>query len=133
MVFYHLVGLEDVASNLVSPGDFAFFAASLASSASRFCCSSIYSLALSIFMRLGFVFVLAAFVLALDDDAGGLVQDTHGGADLVDVLAAGAACAVKIYSQVLFVDFDIDVFLEFGDTFDRGETGVCVCSGSRTG
>ena len=56
----------------------------------------------------GAVFVLGAFVLAGDDEPGGQVRDADGGVGTVDVLAAGAGCAVGVDFKLSGVDVDFD-------------------------
>ena len=75
-IFDLLIGLEDVGADLVSPADVAFFD------------PVDFGLFFGHFVFVeagfehlhggGFVFVLAAVVLALDDDAGGFVGDPNG-------------------------------------------------------
>jgi hypothetical protein len=50
------------------------------------------------------------------------MSDADGRTCFVDVLAACAACTVKIDSQILFVNFNIYVFIVFGQTINGGET-----------
>ncbi len=66
---------------------------------------------------------LAALGLAGHDDAGGHVGDADGGFDLVDVLAALAACAEGVELEVGFVDLDRRVF-DFGDDIHTRERGM---------
>jgi len=61
----------------------------------------------------GAVFVLGAFVLTLDDYAGGNVGDADGGVGGVDVLAAGSGGAIGVDSEVFGFDFDV-YFFGFG-------------------
>ncbi len=70
------------------------------------------------------VFVLAALVLALHDNARWFVQNPHRRACLVDVLAARAACAVKINLQVFLFYLNINVFLKLGEAVNCGKAGV---------
>ena len=68
--------------------------------------------------------MLGALVLAADHDARGQVGDPDGGVGGVHVLAARAAGTVGVDAQVVFVDLDVDVVVEFGIDFDRAEAGV---------
>ena len=61
------------------------------------------------------ILVLAAFVLALDDDAARQVRDAHGGFDFVDVLAAVAAGAKRVDAQIFGLDDDFDAVVNFGN------------------
>ena len=75
-VFDLLVGLEDVGADLVSPADVAFFDA--VDFGLFFGHFVFVKAGLEHLHGGGFVFVLAAVVLALDDDAGGFVGDPDG-------------------------------------------------------
>jgi len=68
--------------------------------------------------------VLRSFVLAGDDDAGRHVGQADGGFGFVDVLPARAAGAVSIDAQILFVDRDVDFFINDRRDGDGAETGV---------
>ena len=52
--------------------------------------------------------MLRTVVLALHDDAGRFVGYADGGLGLVDVLAAGAGCAVGVDPQILIFDLDLN-------------------------
>ena len=67
---------------------------------------------------------LAALVLAGHDDPGRKVRQAHGRVRDVDVLAAGAARAVRVDPQVLVRDLDLDVFVHLRRDVDRRERGV---------
>jgi hypothetical protein len=43
------------------------------------------------------------------------VRNPNRGADFVYVLTAGSAGAVKIHSQIILINFDIDILIEFRD------------------
>ena len=74
-------------------------------------------------LRLGLVLVLAFFVLALHDDAGGKVRDADGAFRLVDLLTAGAPGPERVDPQVLVAEIDLD-FGHFGQDGDGGRAGV---------
>ena len=86
-VFDLLVGLEDVGADLVPPADVAFF--DPIEFGLFFRHFIFVEAGFEHLHRGGFVFVLAAVVLALDDDAGGFVGDPDGRFGFVDVLTAG--------------------------------------------
>ena len=50
--------------------------------------------------------MLRAFILAFDHDAAGNMGQANGGVSLVDVLAAGAGCAVGVNTQIVCIDVD---------------------------
>ena len=68
------------------------------------------------------VLELIALRLAGDDDAGRLVNETHGGACLVDVLAARAGGAVDLHFDILRPDIDLGLlhFRGLSRHFRRG-------------
>ena len=76
------------------------------------------------FHGLVFIPVLAAFVLALHDDSGRFVRETHGATGLVDVLAARPAGPVGIDAQIFFIDLHFDIVIQVGVDKNAGETGV---------
>ena len=59
--------------------------------------------------------MLAPFILTLHDYTGWRVRNPNRRADLVYVLTAGSAGAVKIYSQIILINFDIDILIKFRD------------------
>ena len=73
--------------------------------------------------RLGFVLVLAFFVLALHDDARGQVRDADGAFGFVDLLTARAAGPHRVDLQVFVADVDFDLG-HFGQDGDGGRAGV---------
>ena len=75
------------------------------------------------FEGLDFVFELGALVGALDDEAGGFVEELDGGVGGVDALATGAAGAGN--GDFDFVGADLKVhFLGFGENGDSDGGGV---------
>ena len=68
--------------------------------------------------------MLAALVLALDDDARGQVREAHGRFDFVDVLAAVAAGAESVYAKVFGPDDDFDAVVNFRDDENGGKGRV---------
>ncbi len=105
--------MEHIGTYLVAPGDLSVVALQVG-----------YLLLMLLFEQFGqfrrehlhshfLILMLAAFILAGDDDARGDVRDAHGGIRLVDVLAARAARAVRVCLQILRIDFHVDAFLNF--------------------
>ena len=68
--------------------------------------------------------MLGTFHLTGDHDAGGQVGDPDGTVGPVDVLSAGAAGTIGIDLQIFFIDFDIEIFIEFRKSIGRSERGV---------
>ena len=68
---------------------------------------------------LGLAFVLGHFEL----QAGGFVEDSPAGFDLVDVLPAGAAAAAAEFFDILGIDVDLHI-RQFRQDRDRGGAGV---------
>ena len=79
---------------------------------------------LQLLHRLGAVLVLAALVLALDDDVGRQVGDANRAVGGVDVLPAGPARPVGVDLELALVDLDVDVVVDLGIDPHRGEAGV---------
>ena len=122
-VLDHLIRLQDVASDLVAPRDLPAFV-ELLKIGLPLTDFELIELGLEHLHRRRAILVLAALDLAADDDAGGDVGHADGAVGLVDVLAAGAAGAVGVDPEVLVEDFDLDVVVELGNDFDRGEAGL---------
>src|SRR6266516_1989147 len=70
-----------------------------------------------------FVLLLGALVGATHDEAGGLVQDLHGGVGGVHPLAAGTAGPADRDLEFLGFNFDVH-FLGLGQDGDGGGAGV---------
>ncbi len=70
------------------------------------------------------ILVLAALGLALDDDARGNMRDADGGFHFVDVLAAGAAGAKRVNANLVGLDVDFDLIVNFGDHEGGGKGSV---------
>ena len=60
------------------------------------------------------VLMLRALVLTLHDYVGGEMRNAHGGIRRVDVLAARTGRAISVHPQIFVVDFDLDLFIDFG-------------------
>ncbi len=75
------------------------------------------------------VFVLRAVILALHDNAGGIVGDANGGFGAVDMLAASAGSTVHVYAQIGGVDVDGDVVVDFRRDEHRGERRMAAVAG----
>ena len=58
-----------------------------------------------------------------DRDAGRQMGDTHRAFGLIDMLAAGALCAIDVDAQILVVDDDVDIF-RLRQNRNRGRRGV---------
>src|SRR4029077_20165723 len=65
------------------------------------------------------ILVLAAFVLALDDDTARQMRDADRGVGLVDVLAAGAGSAECIDFEVRRIQVDILDLIHLGQDRNR--------------
>src|ERR1700674_597789 len=124
VVFYELVRLEGVRADLASEADFGLGGVELAQVVAALVQLEFVKLRLENLHGDFAIFVLAAFVLALDDDAGGQLGDADGGFDFVDVLAAVAASAECVNAQVFGLDDDFDLVVNFGDYECGCERGV---------
>src|SRR5205085_4658455 len=123
-VFDHLIGLQDVRPDLVTPADIGL--------------GRVHRLDLGL-ARLQFalikpgaqhrecvrpVLVLGPFTLALNDDAARHVGDADRAVGLVDVLPASAGGAIGVDAQVLVVDLDLDLLVDDRVDPDGGKAGV---------
>ena len=61
---------------------------------------------------LGFVFVLALFVLALDDDPRFVMSQANRRFGLIDVLTTRTTGPVRVDTQILFIDFYVNVVIK---------------------
>src|SRR5581483_11340101 len=121
-VLHHPVGCADVRADLVSEPDLRLAAPrELGELLVLLLLLELVEARLQDLHRHRLVLVLRAFVLAGDDDAGREVREPHGGVGLVDVLAAGAARAVRVDAEVLVPDLDLDVLLDVGKDDHRRE------------
>ena len=123
-VFHHLVGVQDVGTDLVAEADVRLLVFPRLFFGVAHLHFALVQLGLQHFHGGSTVLVLGAFVLAGNDDAGGNVRQAHGGIGLVDVLAARAAGTIGIHAQVFVFNLDVDVFINDGRHGDRAETGV---------
>jgi hypothetical protein len=124
VVLDKLVWLEDIAANLVAPGDFAFVAVELGQLGVALLLLNHVKLTLEHFHRFGLVLVLAAVILAGRDNAGRDVRDADSGTGLVDVLASGASGTVIVDTEVVILDFNLDFVFVIGHDIDRGKAGM---------
>src|SRR3954453_2950543 len=79
--------------------------------------------------RVLLVLGLRPLVLALDDDAGGHVGQAYGRIGLVDVLAASTLRAIGVDADLVPVELDLDVIVDFGKDLDEGERGLATLLG----
>src|SRR5262245_22526396 len=68
--------------------------------------------------------MLRALVLTRYDYACWQVRNAHGRIGNVDVLAAGAARTISVYTQILLVDLDFDVLVNLRINEQRSERRV---------
>ena len=125
-VLDHLIGLQDIGADLVAPADFGLgfiFARGFGFAALQF---GFEQARFQHAHRGGAVLVLAAVILAGDDDAGGGVGDADGAVGGIDVLAAGAGGAIGVDLEVALVDLDLETVVDHRIDPDAGETGVAL-------
>src|SRR6185437_17116064 len=58
------------------------------------------------------VLVLRALLLRRSHQSARNVSDANRRARLVDVLATGAGCAINVYPEIVFLDLDVDLFVD---------------------
>ena len=124
-----LVGVEEVAADLRSPGDVFDLAALLREPFGAFALLELDQLRAQELHRRRLVLGLRALVLALDDDPARDVGDPHRRVGLVDVLAARSRGAVGVDPQLGVVDLDRDVLVDHRPDVDLGEARVAAGGG----
>ena len=124
VVLDHAVGLHDVGTNLAAEGDVQLGFVELVGVGLALLYLEIVKPGAQHFHGHFAVFALAALRLAADDDVGRQVRDADGGFHFVDVLAAFAAGAESVDSQIFGTDVDFDFVVDFGDHKDRREGRV---------
>ena len=106
VVFYHLVWLEDVASDLVSPCDVPFFTVKFSHFGILFLLLESFYFCFQECQGQGPVLMLASLRDAIDNNAGRFVLYSYGGRDFVDVLSSCAAgFAVEFHFDFFGGDF----------------------------
>ena len=70
------------------------------------------------------VLVLAALILAGDDNPGRQMGDPYGRGSLVDMLSSRARRAVGIHPQVVGIDLHLNGVVNLGHNLERSEGGV---------
>jgi hypothetical protein len=119
-----LLGMQGIGSDLTAEIDLALLAAGGVEGHLALLARMIVETPAQDLQGGGAILVLRSLVLALHDDLGRKVRDADGGVRLVHVLPAGAARAVGIDAQVLFLDLDFDVIVDLGEHRDAREGGV---------
>ena len=61
---------------------------------------------------------LAAFILALDNDARRIMSDPDSAVGLVDMLATGTSRAIGIKTVVLWLELYLDIIIDFRGCID---------------
>ena len=120
-VLDHLVGVEDVAPDLVAPAGLDVLALELADLGLLLLEGALEEARLQDLDRHLLVLGLAPLVLALGDDARREVGQPDRRVGLVDVLAAGALGAEGVDPDLVPVQLDLDVVVDLGQDLDEGE------------
>src|SRR5579864_1908472 len=121
VIFDKLIGLQNVRANLAAETDFRLGFVELARDFAAFVNFAFVKLGLQHLHGDFAILVLAAFVLALDDDARRKMRDADSGFDFVDVLSAMAARAKRIDTKFVGLDDDVDAVVNFRDDKHRGK------------
>ena len=127
VVLDELIGLHGVGANLAAEADFGLGGIEFMQGFAALFEFELVKLGAEDFHGPFAILVLAALVLALNDDAGRKMGDANGGFDFVDVLAAVAAGAECVDAKVVGFDYDVDFVVDFGDD-ENGREG-CVAAG----
>ena len=120
-VLDHLVGMEDVAPDLVAPAGLDVLALQLPDLGLLLLEGSLEETGLQDADRHLLVLGLAPLVLALGDDPGLEVGQPDGRVGLVDVLAAGALRSEGVDPDLVPVQLDLDVVVGLRQDLDEGE------------
>ena len=115
MILDHGVWMENIRTDLASPGDLAIITLQFI--------QTFFMLLLFQFQQLGFqqfhrcilVLVLGSFVLACHHDIGRQVGDPDSRIRLVDVLTTCPAGTERIDPQIIRIDLHIQILINFRD------------------
>ena len=124
VVLDHGVGHEHIAADLVAPGDLVLHALDVLDLIHVLLLCDLIELCLQHFHGVVAVLELAALGLAVDHDAGGLVDQTDSGRSLVDVLAACTGGAVHLHLDILGADVHLNGVVQLGHDFQRSKAGL---------
>src|ERR1700735_33695 len=128
VVLDEVIRLHGVGANLAAEADFGFRGVELMEGFAALFEFEFVKLRAENFHSPFAILVLAAFILALNDDAGRKMGDADGGFDFVDVLPPVAAGAEGIDAKIVGLDHDVDFVVGFRDYEDGGDRCVAACS-----
>src|SRR4026209_1748073 len=117
----HLGGVQNIAPDLVAPARLDVLTLERSKLGLLLLEGALEQAGLQDLGRVLLVLGLRPLVLALDDDAGGQAGQAHRGVGLVDVLAARALRAVGVDPDLVPVELDLDVIVDFGKDLDERE------------
>ena len=127
MVFHHLVGLEDVGANLVTPRGLDVFAADLLNGIQMMLLLQGEQFSLEHIEGIFTVLNLAALGLTVHNKTGGDVFEAHRGRDFIHILTSRSTGANEFPFELVFFDFEFSIVIDFRSHFhesERGFTGV---------
>src|ERR1700735_496565 len=124
VVLDELVRLHGVGANLAAEADFGLRGVKFMEGFAALFQFELVKLRAEDFHSPFAVLVLAALVLALNDDAGWKMRDADGGFDFVDVLPAVAAGAECVDAKIVGLDHDVDFVVDLRDDEHGGEGRV---------
>ena len=115
------IRLENIASDLVTPGDILLRNGILL--------LLFLPLLLIVFIKAGtkhlechiLIHILASLILALDYNTCRIMRDTYGTVGLVDVLSSGASCTISIEPVIFRLEFNFDIIIDFRRSIDRSK------------
>src|SRR5438445_7469348 len=128
-IFDQLVGLEHVGADLVAPADVGLGGVGGASLGLALLQLGFVQPGLQLLHRRRAVLVLRTLVLASDDDPRRDMGDPDGAVGRVDVLPARARRAIGVYPEILLLNLDVDIVVDFGVDPHAREAGVAACIG----
>ena len=123
-VFDHVIGLQDVGTDLIAPAGFHVFAFESSPLCLLFLQLQVVETPTQDFHGHLAVPGLGTLILTGDHDSCGQVGDAHGGGVFLHVLAAGARRAVDLDLEVVRINVHFDVFGDIGPYLHQGEGGV---------
>ena len=124
MILDHLIGLKDIGTDLVSPGNIPFFPVLTIQFGALSILLDLINFGLQHVQRHLTISALAPFGLAGHNDSGRKMSNSDRGLDFVNVLAAFAAAPESINGKIFFVNFDCHIFLQFRHRIDTGKGGM---------
>src|SRR5205823_690425 len=124
MVLYHLIRLENVRTNLVSPCYVPFFSILTIQFSPFPILLYLVQLGLEHVQRHLTISALAPLGLASHNDTRWKVRDSHCRLNFVHVLTTFPPAPESVDCKIFFIDLNRDIFLQFRHRIDARKRGV---------